>query len=59
MFADSKTKRLASLYDFLFYFSDITEEIPIDIAQETVNSLQLIEAVGSSLDSSLIEQVVF
>ncbi|CAG2199104.1 BTAF1 [Mytilus edulis] len=36
---------------------DITEEIPIDIAQETVNSLQLIEAVGSSLDSSLIEQI--
>ncbi|XP_076073071.1 TATA-binding protein-associated factor 172-like [Mytilus galloprovincialis] len=36
---------------------DITEEIPIDIAQETVNSLQLIEAVGSSLNSSLIEQI--
>ncbi|XP_063444326.1 TATA-binding protein-associated factor 172-like [Mytilus trossulus] len=36
---------------------DITEEIPTDIAQETVNSLQLIEAVGSSLDSSLIEQI--
>ncbi|CAC5413286.1 BTAF1 [Mytilus coruscus] len=36
---------------------DITEEIPTNIAQETVNSLQLIEAVGSSLDSSLTEQI--